>query len=190
MKNLKLIILFLLLAILSSCKKNPNNPKNPNSQIIAIPNSDFEQWNSGPVLINWQTNSCPLCMSPINEYVVEKDSLAYHGKYAAKFIYNGLYKSRAQNKFAISIHPTLLTGYINSTITPGDTAKISIDIFYNKQVVDSGKLYETSSTANYKKFEIPITSNSLKADSAEITITGGGKLNTELTIDYLTLIKK
>ena len=187
MKNLKLIILFLLLAIVSSCKKNHNSL---NNQIIAIPNGDFEQWTNLLTLVNWQTNSCPMCMTPINEYVVEKDSLAYHGEYAAKFIFNGLYKSRGQNKFAISIHPTLLTGYINSTITPGDTAKISIDIFYNKQVVDSGKLYETSSTTNYKEFKIPITNNSIKADSAEITIIGGGKQNTELTIDYLTLIKK
>ena len=190
MKTLKFIILCLLVATVGSCKKNQNNPNKQKGQIIAIPNGDFEQWNSWPVLIDWQTNSCPLCMNPYNEYVVVKDSLSYHGKYAAKFIYNGLYKSRGQNKFAISTHPTLLTGYINSTITPGDTAMISIDIFYNRQVVDSGKLYETSSTSNYKKFEIPITNNSLKADSAEINIIGGGKQNTELTVDYLTLIKK
>ena len=171
--------------MISSCRKNPVN------QItMPIPNGDFEQWNSWPVLINWQTNSCPLCMTPINEYVVKKNSLAYHGKYAAKFIFNGLYKSRARNKFAISMHPTLLTGYINSRIMPGDFAKISIDIFYKKQVVDSGRLYETSSTPNYKEFKIPITGNSLKADSAEITIVGGGKLHTELTVDYLTLIRK
>ncbi len=185
MKNLRLIFLYFLLVMISSCRKNPVN------QItMPIPNGDFEQWNSWPVLINWQTNSCPLCMTPINEYVVKKDSLAYHGKYAAKFIFNGLYKSRARNKFAISTHPTLLTGYINSRIMPGDFAKISIDIFYKKQVVDSGRLYETSSTTNYKEFKIPITGNSLKADSAEITIVGGGKLHTELTVDYLTLIRK
>lgn len=188
MKNLKFIILCLLLATAGSCKKNSNNP---NSQkIIAIPNGDFEQWTNLLTLVNWQTNSCPMCTGPEKQYVVVKDSSAYHGKYAAKFIFNGIYKSRAKNKFAISTHPTLLTGYINSTITPGDTAKISIDIFYNKQVVDSGKIYETSSITNYKKFEIPVTNNSLNADSAEITITGGKKLNTELTIDYLTLIKK
>lgn len=185
MNNLKLVILCLLLVMASGCKKYPNNA---NGQ--KIPNGDFEQWNSWPVLINWHTNSCPLCMGPYKQYVVVKDSLAYHGKYAAKFIFNGIYKSWAQNKFAISKHPGFLTGYINSKVTAGDTAKISIDIYYKKQIVDSGKLYVTSSITNYKQFEIPITNNSLKADSAEINITGGGKLNTELTIDYLTLIKK
>lgn len=183
MKPLNLIILCFLLAILSSCKKDPTSPTN---QIIGIPNGDFEQWTNAPTLVNWQTNSCPMCVPPINEYVVVKDSLAYHGKYAAKFITNGWAKS----KFAISTHPTFLTGYINSKITPGDTAKIFIDIFYNKQVVDSGKLYKTSSTENYKEFKISITNNSIKADSAEITIIGGGKQNTEITIDYLTLIKQ
>ena len=184
MKNLKFIILCLLIATVGSCKKTSNNTK-----VLSIPNGDFEQWTNLPTLVNWQTNSCPMCVGPEKQYIVVKDSLAYQGKYAAKFIFNGVYKSWAKNKFAISTHPTLLTGYINSTITPGDTAMISIDIFYNRQVVDSGKLYETSSTSNYKKFEIPITNNSLKADSAEINITGGGKQNTEFAIDHLTLIK-
>lgn len=188
MKNLNFIILCLLIAMVSSCSKTSNNTNSQN--IISIPGGDFEQWNSWPVLINWQTNSCPLCMTPYNQYVVVQDSLAYHGKYAAKFIYNGIYISRGQNKFAISAHPTLLTGYINSTIASGDTATISIDILYKNQIVDSGKLYETSSTTNYQEFEIPITTNSLKADSAEINITGGNKTNTEFTIDYLALIKK
>lgn len=186
MKILKFIILFLLIATtIGSCKKNSNNKKT-----VSIPNGDFEQWTSYPTLVNWQTNSCPLCMGSEKQYIVIKDSLAYHGKYAAKFIFNGLYKSRAINKFAIPTPPISLTGYIHSTITSGDTAMISMTIFYKKQVVGRGKLYETSSTSGYKKFEIPITILSSKADSAEIKITGGGKQNTEFVIDYLTLIKK
>ena len=185
MKTLKFIILCLLVVTLGSCKKNSYNAK-----VLSIPNGDFEQWTNLPTLVNWKTNSCPLCMGPEKQYIVIKDSLAYHGKYAAKFIFNGIYKSWAKNKFAITTHPILLTGYINSIITPGDTAKISINIFYNKKIVDSGKFYETSTTTNYKEFKISITNNSTKADSAEITIIGGGKQNTEITVDYLTLIKK
>lgn len=168
-----------------SCKKDTDNQKT-----IDIPNGDFEQWDNMLKLISWQTNSCPACVPPYDPYVIKQVTDSYHGQYAAKFIYNNVFKSKATNKFAISMHPTLLTGYLKSSISYGDTIQISIDIFLNHQVVDSGRLFETLSTTNYNKFEIPITSNSNKADSALIKIIGGGNENTEFIIDYLNLIKK
>ena len=184
MKAIKLLSPIVLILALISCTKD-----NASEQIIPIPNGDFELWDSMPILDNWQTNSCPACLPPFETYIVQKVIDAAHGQFAAKFIYNSVYKSYANNKFSISIHPTQLTGYIKSTIASGDTALIHIDLFSGNTIVDNGNWYATSSTSNYKKIEIPITQNTSTADSAYIRIVGGGKQNTVLYVDNLVLSK-
>ena len=184
---MKLIILFvsiLILVTFFSCKKTSTN-----QQIIPIPNGDFELWDNMPVLLFWQTNSCPACVPPYDTYIVKKVTDASNGLFAAKFINNNVYPGFATNKFSISLHPTLLRGYIKSNIASGDTAIIHIDLFSGNNIVDSGNWYETSSTANYMKIEIPLSQNSSSADSALIRIVGGKKPNTELYVDNLVLIK-
>jgi len=169
---------------LSGCKKN-----NVNQQEIPIPNGDFELWDNMPNLYSWQTNSCPACLPPFDTYIVKKVTDVANGQFAAKFIYNNVYASFASNKFPVSLHPSLLTGYIKSTIANGDTATIHIDLFSGNNIIDNGNFYETSSNANYRKIEIPISQTSLTADSALIMIVGGKKQNTELYVDNLVLLK-
>jgi len=184
MKTVIFFISTLITLALYSCKKDP-----PGQEIISIPNGDFELWDNMPNLLFWKTNSCPVCDPPWETYIVQKVTDAFSGQFAAKLIFNNVYSSFANNKFAISLHPTLLTGYIRSNITSGDTAIIHIDLLSGNDIVDNGIWYETSSTANYTKIEIPISQNSSYADSALIRIVGGKKQNTVLYVDNFVLIK-
>ncbi|HUZ60836.1 MAG TPA: hypothetical protein VMU83_18840 [Hanamia sp.] len=183
MKALKLLLSFLFLMGFMSCKKDTSN-----SQTINIPNGDFEYWDGNGLLV-WQTNSCIPCVPQFQTYIVQKTTDAYSGKFAAKFVYNNVYKSWAYNKFPITIHPSMLTGYVKSSIANGDTTMIHIDLFLGTNIVDSGNWYGTSSIVNYKKIEIPISQTSSTVDSASIKIVGGGKQNTELYVDDLVFIK-
>ena len=183
-KEAKFLILILFVLTFLSCKKDSTN-----QQTISIPNGDFELWDNTSNLYNWQTNSCPVCVPPFETYIIQKVTDASHGQYAAKFIYNNVYRSLAFNKFAISLHPTLLTGFIKSNIENGDTATIHIDLFFENNIVDTGNFYETSSNLSYKKIEIPISQISDSADSALIKIVGGKKNKSELFVDNLIFIK-
>jgi len=184
MKAIKLFILILFMLTFYSCKRDIAN-----QQIISIPNGDFELWDNMPNLFIWQTNSCPVCMPPFETYIVQKVTDASHGHFAAKFIYNNVYSSSATNKFAISIHPALLTGYIKSNIAIGDTAIIHIDLFSGNNIIDNGNFYETLSNGSYRKIEIPISQTSSSVDSALIKIVGGKKQSTELYVDNLVFLK-
>ena len=177
-------VIILVMLIFLSCKKESNN-----HQTIGIPNGDFEQWNNNQDLLIWQTNSCSACVPPFETYIVQQVTDAENGKVAAKFVYNNVYSSYATNKFAISLHPSSLTGYIKSNITSGDTAVIHIDLFSGNNIVDNGNFYETSSNASYRKINIPISQTATNVDSASIKIVGGKKQNTELTVDNLVFLK-
>jgi hypothetical protein len=167
-----------------SCKK-----ESANQQTIPIPNGDFEQWDNIQNLLIWQTNSCSACVPPFETYIVQQVTDAEKGKFAAKFVYNNVYSSYAINKFAISSHPSSLTGYIKSTIASDDTAIIHIDLFSGNNIVDNGNFYETSSNVSYRKINIPISQTTTNVDSALIKIIGGEKQNTELTVDNLVFLK-
>lgn len=185
MKLTKFTIAIVFILTFFACKKDSNN-----QQEIPIPNGDFELWDNMPNLYSWQTNSCPACVPPYETYIVKKVTDVSNGQFAAKFIYNNVYNSFANNKFAISLHPTLLTGYIKSNIASGDTATIHIDLFSGGSIIDNGNFYETSSSANYRKIEIPISQSSMTVDSALIKIIGGKKQTTELYVDNLVFLKK
>ena len=182
MKVLSIIFLFIISFL--SCQKAAVN-----QQVIHVPNGDFESWDNLPLPDDWHTNSCPPCVPPYETYIVKKVTDAAHGQFAAEFIYNSVYSSYADNKFAVSSHPSFLQAYIKSGIANGDTATIHIDLFSGKNIVDSGNFYETSSHAIYRKIEIPVSQNSTHADSASIFIKGGNKLSTVFYVDNLVLIK-
>ena len=184
MKALKSLTYFLFILNFLSCKKDSSS-----QQIITIPNGDFEQWDDMPNLAIWKTNSCPLCVPPYETYIIQRVTDAKHGQFASRLIYNNVYSSFANNKFAVSLHPTLLTGYIKSNITNGDTATIHVDLYLGNNIVDSGNLFETNTNLNYRKVEIPISQSSIAVDSALIQIAGGKKLGTELTVDNFVFIK-
>ena len=190
MSTKQFFIPILTLLLFSSCGKESSIDQkgSPAPQIIPIPNGDFELWDN-IILDEWQTNPCTYCVPAFETYVVQKDTDAAHGQFAAKFIYNGVYSSFANNKFPISLHPTLLTGYIKANIANGDTATIHIDLFSGGNIVDIGDYYETSSVPGYKKIEVPISQSFPSADSALIKIAGGKKQNTELYVDNLVFLK-
>src|ERR1022692_3789158 len=169
MKALKVFITIIFSLTFSNCKKD-----NPPSQIIPIPNGGFEDWNNQPNLLYWQTNSCPECLPPFETYIVQKVTDAHSGQFAAKFIYNNVYKSWADNKFSVAFHPSFLEAYVKANITNGDTVCIHIDLFSGTNITDSANWYGTASIGNYEKVEIPVSHASSTADSALITIIGGG----------------
>jgi len=184
MKPLNFFVAVSITLTLLSCKKNEAT-----QLVIPIPNGDFEFWDGQPTLLTWLTNSCPLCVPPYETYIVKKVTEVANGQFAAKFTYNGVYSSSANNKFSISLHPTVLIGYIKSSISNDDTATIHVDIFSGNNIVDNGNYIETSSTLTYKKIAIPISQTSSAADSALIKIVGGKKGTTTLYVDNLVLIE-
>jgi len=183
-KTLLCLFAFLAILLFVRCDK-----QEVEREIIPIPNGDFELWDDALSLLDWQTNSCPLCEPPFETYIVQKDTNAYHGKYGAKFIYNQVYKSRASNKFLVAAHPSIMEGYVWADMAAGDTVMINIDLFSGKDKVDSGSWFAISSIASFEKIEIPLTQSSLSADSACIKIQGGGKEHTILYLDNLSFIK-
>ena len=181
---MKLVTFLSIITLFLGCTKT-NNPQ----EIIPVPNGDFENWDAQPTLLNWQTNSCPLCVQAIERNIVVKDPNASNGLFAAKFIYNNAFTAWAINNFSIPKHPSTLSGYVKSSITSIDTIRITITLYKNMVPVDSGSWVGTSSIANYTKIDIPISQNSSDADSALIRIEGGQKLGTEFWVDNLYLIK-
>ena len=178
-----MFLMVLLILSLAGCKKEAVQ-----QQEIAIPNGDFEQWDSMPNLAIWKTNSCPACLPAYETYVVQKVDDAANGRFAARFIYNNVYSSSANNRFAISAHPTFLTGYVKSNIASGDTAIIHVDLLSGSRVVDVGTLSQTTSNSSYRKIKIPISQNSVYVDSAEVHIVGGKKQDTEIFLDNLVFV--
>lgn len=167
----------------------PGCNKETTDQVIPVPNGDFEQWDDMSNLAIWKSNSCPACVPPYETYIVQQVTDATSGQFAARFIYNNIYRSYANNKFSISSHPDLLTCYVKSNITSSDTAIIHVDLFSGTSVADNGNFFETFSNPVYRKIEIPISQTTANVDSVQINIVGGRKENTVLFVDNLVLVK-
>jgi hypothetical protein len=186
MKKATLFIISVLFTALQGCvKESTISPSN-------LPNGDFEGWTASDELQSWKTNSCPECYTAFNSYVVQKTTEAYHGQYAAKLIFNGVYSAVASDLFAVPSHPMSLSGYSKCTLNTNDTVSIKVQVFSHNTVVDSGLWLNTISIPQYKQFVVPITQSSVHADSVLITIRGGNKIDTGssgsvLWIDYLSI---
>jgi hypothetical protein len=185
MPPIRWVYLFLVMALLSCSKSNSNI----NYTSIQIPNGDFESWDGINVLQQWQTNSCPPCVPAYDSYVIKKVTDAEQGQFAAKFIYNSVFRSLSELKFPISEYPSLLTGYVRSTIASGDTAFIQVDLFDGRNIIETVKYLETSSTARYKKIQVQFNRTGMTVDSAYIRIEGGKAQGTEFTVDNLQFLK-
>lgn len=185
-------IVFTLMFINTGCTKESSTV-----QIIPIPNGDFEDWAGGPgMLSKWETNSCPVCTQPIETNIIRIDTVAYSGKYAAKFIYNNRYAAWAENRFLIPAHPTYFIGYVKSKLVTADTVSIAIKLYNNGILIDSGKWIGTSSITNYTQIKVALTQNNPNADSVFIRIQGGNKIafpfpstNTEFWVDNFSFEK-
>jgi hypothetical protein len=188
MKTIRIFIVLSAIFALLSCHKGEVLPL----YTANIPNGDFENWGQDNTLDDWQTRYCPMCAIALNTYTVQKTTDAYHGKFAAKFTYNGVFAATASNKFAISQHPANLTAFVKYAPYGTDTVSIKIKLFNKSVAVDSGVWTGIAAIANYQGLSIPVTHHSLSADSALITIKGGTKWDakgngTVLWVDYLLL---
>ena len=186
MKTVAFLIICTLLIVVQSCKKDSAAPA------LQLPNSDFEGWTVNDELQQWKTNSCAECKPIFNTYVIQKTTEAYHGQYAAKFLFNGVYPATAYNTFPVSSHPSELLGYTKCGLYENDTVSIKVRVFSGNAVVDSGEWINTASITQYQKFTIPISKSAVKADSVMISIRGGNKANTSgtgsvLWVDYLCM---
>jgi len=186
MKTTVLFIFCAMIIVVQSCRKETPAP------LLKMPNSDFEGWSAGDDLQAWKTNSCPECYPAFNTYVVQKTTEAYHGQYAAKFLFNGVYPATANNTFRVPLHPNDLVGYVKCGLSEHDTVSIKVRVFNGNTVVDSGEWVNTESIAQYKKFRIDITQNSTKADSVTVSVRGGNKASppgngSVLWVDYLCI---
>src|SRR6185312_4531167 len=187
MKRVEFFIAIVLTLALSACVKSALAPPSQ----YKIPNCDFESWTADDELKEWKTNSCPACVPAFNTYIVQKTSEAYHGQYAAKFLYNGVYSAAASAKFAVTGHPVELTGYVKCQLYANDTAFIKVRVFKANIVVDSGIWKSTELINKYTVFSLPITQSTATADSVSISIRGGQRTtdggSSTLWVDYLSL---
>lgn len=171
-----------------------------------IPNSDFEQWDSQPVLIDWNTNSHPLTLPAWEPYIVRQDTNRYSGKYAAYFYANGLFKAVASTTFSVHFHPVALTAWVRYSFAPcvndsgfvdQDTILIEVELLNGSTVVDKGywEYHQAGYLPGYQFLSVPISNNATAFDSCRITIQGG-KVNggcgiiaarTEFKVDHLEL---
>jgi hypothetical protein len=179
-------IISISLMIMSGCTKDRTG------QTSSIPNGDFENWTTAPRLMDWKTNSCPECTPAFETYIVQKDSTSFHGRYAARFVYNNEYPAWAENKFSLSVHPLFLGGYFKCNLNGTDTISVKIWLYKNEAIVDSGEWLGTTSIPDYSHIGIPISQHVSQIDTAIIRITGGHKpgnlpANTVFWADYLDL---
>jgi hypothetical protein len=182
-----LLLLLIVTIAMQSCHRDPVVPG------LAIPNGDFEAWTSYGDLQTWKTdNSCFFCANPILSVIVQQSDDAYHGHYAAKFVYNNIRAATASNKFSIASHPSALTGFVKCELYGNDTVSVKIEIFNGTVVVDSGLWLSTSTINRYTPFSIPLTRSFVRADSALVIIKGGDHFDTTqggsvLWVDDLSL---
>jgi len=168
--RVKLSVILIAALALSACVKSALAPAKSN---ITLPNGDFEGWTTNDELDQWKTNSCPACVPAYNTYIVQKTTEAYHGQYAAKLLYNGVFSATASTKFAVPAHPFELVGYVKCQLYDNDTAFIRVNVFKAGALVDSGTWMSTVLIKKYAKITLPITQSTAGADSVSISIRGG-----------------
>lgn len=191
MKTINALFLFTAAIGFVSCTSDINVQPQPSVASIPVPNGDFEMW-STQLPVAWETNSCPPCVPAYETYIVQQDTDAYQGQYAAKFIYNNVYPARAENHFSISRHPEELNAFVKCNLAANDSVHISVTLFHNNVAVDDGDWYGTTSITSYTQIQVPISQNAAQADSVSIVIEGGHINaypfnNTELWIDAVSL---
>lgn len=184
-----LFSLALCISVLSSCKDDDNNPI---PAVFTVPNGDMELWDSAPLPLSWTTNSCPMCLSPYEQYIVRMDTASQHDSLAALLIYNNMYPAWMENRFAVPAHPQSVSAWVKLLASPTDSVIIQVSVIDNNTVVDGGVWYGTGNINTYTEINIPISQNSSSADSAVIYIQGGkvGSLigfNTMLWVDNVTM---
>ena len=168
---------FIFLLFLSPCFSFANVPD-------TIPNAGFERWLSLTWFDNpetWFTNNNSLLAAG-----VVKDSAAYSGYLAVKVINSGALVPQLWTSFHLNTRPFSFGGYFKKNILSNDSVIISVHLYYNNIIVDSGHSIEyAGSTSGYVPFSIPISQHLAIADSCDITIVGGTLFTSEISFDDL-----
>lgn len=147
-----------------------------------IPNSGMENWNDGPLLSQWQTNSYPLTLPPYDPYVVRQDADAHSGNFAATLFANGVFRASARVSFPLSQTPLKLRLWYKVLFPPcvNDDSNPNLDTIFAKAELWSGGFviqtqswhYNGGSVSNYSPLELLFSQQST-LDSCTITLNGG-----------------
>ncbi len=149
-----------------------------------IPNAGFERWLTVTWFDYpeaWETNNNSLLAPGV---VVDSD--AYSGNLAVKVANGGGLVPHLWTGFPLSTRPFNLGGYYKKNVLANDSVIISVRLYYNQVVVDSGYSVEyAGSTSGYVPFIIPISQNLAVADSCDISIEGGTVFTSGISFDDL-----
>jgi hypothetical protein len=175
MKKTVYTLIILLSLLLSKANANPAD---------SIPNGGFESWS----IISW--TETPTYWMVNNSQVlapqIVRDSDAYSGFTALKIGYLSEYPPQAWCDFNISSHPSNVGGYVKNQLGIGDSVIFTVRIFSNQLLIDSGYLvFYGGINPNYSSFIVPVSQNSLIADSCEISILGGMTTESSIIFDDL-----
>jgi len=93
----------------------------------------------------------------------------------------------AKCRFPSAIHPAALAAYVKTDFDSIDTVNITVYVFMNGAIVDSGLWIGTTASPlpGWTFISIPITQLSASADSVEIQLNGGLLPGTSLHVDAL-----
>ena len=152
----------------------------------SIPNSDFEQWSTTgwyDFPTGWMTNNNQLLAA-----TVVKDSLAHSGNLAMRLTNLGGLRPEAWCGFHLSSHPLNLGGYVRSLLFNNDSGEIHVRLYFNQQLVDSGySVVYNGIFPLFNTFIVPISQNSVSADSCVISFDGGTVYQSDILYDDLQL---
>lgn len=153
-----------------------------------IPNFSFEQWdsiNGDEIPVDWKLSSDTLGQGGF------KDDDAFSGFYSLNLHASGIYYAFATCNFSIGYRPYVLNGWYHlDRWAPYDTLGVRVKLYSNHVLTDSGELlFSDYHISAWSPFSIPITTNSITADSVFIEIIcekdAGPASSNNLWIDYL-----
>lgn len=154
-----------------------------------VPNSDFENWTFYGWFYNpdyWSTNN-----NQIQATFVSPDSDAYNGMLAMKLYNHNNIRPVAKTTFPVSSKVSSIDFYARLNLINNDTVWALVKVYENGIVVDTGNWFGTTSINNYTLINVPVSQNSVNADSVEIEFKGGNQTNlifegTSFTVDGIT----
>ena len=149
-----------------------------------IPNASFENWSTTGWFdypTDWITSNNSL-MAPN----VVSDSDAHSGNVGVRLANIGTIPPRLWTGFRLNTRPFNLGGYLKNLIGTNDYVEITVHLYYNQIVVDSGYLLEYPAISiGYTPFIVPITQSLAIADSCDISIDGCWNYLSEISLDDL-----
>ncbi|HLF64738.1 MAG TPA: T9SS type A sorting domain-containing protein [Saprospiraceae bacterium] len=150
-----------------------------------VPNGDFEDWHTvGGWFENpddWQTNN-----NQIIAPGVVKDSETPFGFFAMQVSNVTNIPGEAYTGFIRTVRPDNVHVFARSNIMTQDSAVITVLLYHEGDVVDSGTWYETTSKA-WRQITIPVSQNTQEIDSLEVRVKAGKQIGTWMSVDVFSI---